>query len=154
MPVTMNSKSILPTMRLEDMDPAVAWQAWEPSSEEPWDNRRASLLHRRAGFSATQEELRATLSIRPDEAVAKMVRDDTSNSTVLVTFENDSAELAKSVLATSDAKQLASWWLHRMLNSPKPLIEKMTLFWHGHFATGAEKVQHVRNIYCWYRTRN
>lgn len=141
MPVTMNSKSILPTMRLEDMDPAVAWQAWEPSSDEPWDNRRAALLHRRAGFSATQEELRATLSMRPDEAVAKMVRDDTSDSTVLIAFEKDSAELAKSVLATSDAKQLASWWLHRMLNTPSPLREKMTLFWHGHFATGAEKVQ-------------
>ncbi len=141
MTLTMNSKSILPTTRLDDIDPAIAWQVWEPSSEEPWDSRRASLLHRRAGFSATQEELLATLSIRPVEAVARMVRDDASDTTELIAFETDSAELAKAVLATSDAKQLASWWLHRMLNSPKPLKEKMTLFWHGHFATGAEKVQ-------------
>jgi uncharacterized protein (DUF1800 family) len=28
-----------------------------------------------------------------------------------------------------------------MLNGPAPLLEKMTLFWHGHFATSIQKVQ-------------
>jgi uncharacterized protein (DUF1800 family) len=28
------------------------------------------------------------------------------------------------------------WWLQRMISSPRPLEEKLTLFWHGHFATG------------------
>lgn len=27
------------------------------------------------------------------------------------------------------------WWLDRMVRSPRPLQEKMTLFWHDHFAT-------------------
>ncbi len=36
---------------------------------------------------------------------------------------------------------LRRWWLDRMLNGPAPLLEKMTLFWHGHFATSAQKVQ-------------
>src|SRR6266446_10311563 len=36
--------------------------------------------------------------------------------------------------------ELVSWWNQRMCNSPAPLAEKMTLFWHGHFATSAEKV--------------
>ena len=31
-----------------------------------------------------------------------------------------------------------------MCNSPAPLAEKMTLFWHGHFATSAEKVNSYR----------
>ena len=30
---------------------------------------------------------------------------------------------------------LRFWWLNRMLNTPHPLEEKLTLFWHGHFAT-------------------
>jgi uncharacterized protein (DUF1800 family) len=29
------------------------------------------------------------------------------------------------------------WWLDRMLATPVPLQEKMTLFWHGHFTTAA-----------------
>ena len=137
----MISKTIPANTRLEDIDPAIAWQTWEPSDKEPWDNRCASLLHRRAGFGSTQEELRVTLSLRPEEVIANMVRSESGNISELDAFESDSAELAKAVLATADVKQLATWWLHRMLNTPTPLVEKMTLFWHGHFATGAEKVQ-------------
>ncbi len=36
------------------------------------------------------------------------------------------------------------WWANRMLNSPRPLEEKMTLFWHGHFATEQEKIRDYR----------
>jgi uncharacterized protein (DUF1800 family) len=32
------------------------------------------------------------------------------------------------------------WWLDRMLRTQHPLAEKMTLFWHGHFATSISKV--------------
>jgi uncharacterized protein (DUF1800 family) len=28
------------------------------------------------------------------------------------------------------------WWLERMRTTPAPLLERMTLLWHGHFATG------------------
>ena len=37
----------------------------------------------------------------------------------------------------SDARQR---WLFRMLHTNRPLQEKMTLFWHNHFATGYSKV--------------
>jgi uncharacterized protein (DUF1800 family) len=36
---------------------------------------------------------------------------------------------------------LRRWWLSQMMITPAPLVEKMTLFWHGHFATSVEKVQ-------------
>ena len=36
---------------------------------------------------------------------------------------------------------LGWWWLDRMRQSADPLEEKMTLFWHGHFATSAQKVK-------------
>ncbi|HVT13967.1 MAG TPA: DUF1800 domain-containing protein [Fimbriimonadaceae bacterium] len=32
------------------------------------------------------------------------------------------------------------WWTARMLTTQRPLQEKMTLFWHNHFATSGEKV--------------
>jgi uncharacterized protein (DUF1800 family) len=34
-----------------------------------------------------------------------------------------------------------SWWFRRMLVSKAPLREKMTLFWHDHFATSFQKVK-------------
>ena len=32
------------------------------------------------------------------------------------------------------------WWMREMLESPAPLRERMTLFWHNHFATSQQKV--------------
>ena len=37
-------------------------------------------------------------------------------------------------------------WTYRMLNTKAPLQEKMTLFWHGIFATGVSKVDHWDEI--------
>jgi uncharacterized protein (DUF1800 family) len=45
-----------------------------------------------------------------------------------------------------ETRRLAFWWLDRMLRSGSPLEEKMTLFWHGHFATGEEKVRDYRKL--------
>jgi uncharacterized protein (DUF1800 family) len=36
---------------------------------------------------------------------------------------------------------LQSWWLRRLIESPRPLEEKMTLFWHGHFATNYRGIE-------------
>ena len=32
------------------------------------------------------------------------------------------------------------WWMNRMVDSPKPMQEKMTWFWHGHFCSSWDKV--------------
>jgi uncharacterized protein (DUF1800 family) len=37
--------------------------------------------------------------------------------------------------------ELRDSWLKRMAFGPRPLQEKLTLFWHGHFATSAQKVK-------------
>ena len=44
----------------------------------------------------------------------------------------------------ADRRQMADlqqWWLKRMIETPRPLEEKMTLFWHGHFATGYRAIE-------------
>ena len=38
-------------------------------------------------------------------------------------------------------EQARAWWFRRMLESRAPLDEKMTLFWHDHFATSLQKVR-------------
>ncbi|WP_205245755.1 DUF1800 domain-containing protein [Devosia naphthalenivorans] len=45
-----------------------------------------------------------------------------------------------------EARRLAFWWTDRMLRTPRPLEEKMTLFWHGHFTSSHEKVRDYRKI--------
>ena len=43
-----------------------------------------------------------------------------------------------------ETRRLALWWAERMLVTRRPLEEKLTLFWHGHFATGNTKVRDTR----------
>jgi len=43
-----------------------------------------------------------------------------------------------------ETQRLGLWWANRMLTTRRPLEEKLTLFWHGHFATGANKVRDYR----------
>jgi hypothetical protein len=43
-----------------------------------------------------------------------------------------------------ETQRLALWWANRMLTTPRPLEEKLTLFWHGHFASGQNKVRDYR----------
>ena len=45
-----------------------------------------------------------------------------------------------------ETRRLANWWAERMLLSQHPVQEKMALFWHGHFATGADKVRDYRKM--------
>ena len=40
----------------------------------------------------------------------------------------------------------AAEWLHGMINTPRPLQEKMSLFWHHVFAVGVSKVDHYDEI--------
>ena len=42
-----------------------------------------------------------------------------------------------------NAARLKACWLYRVLYDPDPLREKLTLFWHGHFATSNRKVDSV-----------
>ncbi len=51
--------------------------------------------------------------------------------------------LRASVLETN---RVAYWWANRMLSSPRPLEEKMALFWHGHFASNEAKVRDYRKL--------
>lgn len=45
-----------------------------------------------------------------------------------------------------ETDRVAQWWAERMLTSPRPLQEKMALFWHGHFATNEDKVRDYRKM--------
>ncbi len=45
-----------------------------------------------------------------------------------------------------EIRRAGQWWAQRMLTTPRPLEEKLALFWHGHFATSDDKVRDYRKM--------
>ncbi|MBM3644843.1 MAG: DUF1800 domain-containing protein [Alphaproteobacteria bacterium] len=45
------------------------------------------------------------------------------------------------------ARELRNWWVAEMLVSERPLVERMTWFWHNHFTSGFQKVRYVPALY-------
>lgn len=41
----------------------------------------------------------------------------------------------------AQARELADWWIRRMVSVENPMVEKLTFGWHNHFATSAAKVR-------------
>lgn len=122
---------------LEGVDPQWAWQPFVPTAQRPWDQRLAAHLFRRAAFGGNWQQLKAAVAQSPEAVVEQLVR-VTDGSAGL---QADSEELARTILATGDPKQLAAWWTYALVHTKHPLLERMTLLWHGHFATSGEKVQ-------------
>lgn len=122
------------------MTPEQAWAAYRPSPDNPWDTRKVLHLYRRAAFGATYAEQQHALQIGPHKAIDELI----SGRPGWDAFDREAAGLAETIASQSDALQMRAWWFHCMLYSPHPLREKMTLFWHNHFATSQAKVQSVR----------
>ena len=103
-------------------------------------------LLRRAGFGASAEDLATYTALSYGAAVDRLVDyeslSDSADSNIgksgYVGTTSQGAFSPNTVI--NDARQR---WLFRMLHSPRPLEEKMTLFWHNHFATGYSKVAGV-----------
>ncbi len=123
-------------IRLDSIDADWAWHAYKPNSEHPWNKRLAAHLFRRAAFGGNYELYDQALSSSP-EVIVRQLMDQPAQAAEQL---NQQRQLAQTLLATGNAKQLSAWWVHAMLSTPRPLVERMTLFWHGHFATSAEKV--------------
>ncbi len=117
------------------IDPAWAWTQYKPSPDVPWDLPTAAHLYRRAGFGATRQQLENAVARQPTDVVADLLA-----ATEPETYKSQINSLIKAALATGNVKRLSAQWVYRMLTTPAQLQEKMTLFWHGHFATSADKV--------------
>lgn len=126
-------------MSYNDIDGKTAWQPWQPNDQEPWDIKRAAHLVRRSGFGATMDELQSMVRAGVSQSI-----DQLFSMTDRQAFDESLAPMERVLASSQDPRQLGTWWLLRMLQTPCQLLEKTTLFWHGHFATGAEKVANSR----------
>ncbi|MEN6495179.1 MAG: DUF1800 domain-containing protein [Thermoguttaceae bacterium] len=116
-------------------DPAWAWARYEPTAERPWSLRHAGHLYRRAAFGASWPQLEQALRDGPQRSIDKLLKPEADVAQFQHRFDAFEAD------ARSGADALRAWWLRRMLETPQPLLEKMTLFWHGHFAISAANVE-------------
>jgi uncharacterized protein (DUF1800 family) len=103
-------------------------------------------LYRRAGFGPSRQDLidgrKAGFEATLDALLAGMRDPDDPTEDLIEPYTRD--------FNYSDINDVRSWWYLRMVNNPCPLREKMTLFWHGHFATAVSKVEKPE----WMRKQN
>ena len=101
-----------------------------------------SHLMRRAGFGATRAEIEELSGKSYEDIVEDLLHPERTED-----LEEDVLKRYNIELSYHDAYQLWSGrWIWRMINSKKPLEEKMALFWHHVFATAWYKSEHSPTI--------
>ncbi len=115
----------------------------------------------RAGFAPSQAEVHAIAGQSAKDAVAGIVARAQSAKTLYPApdFVSQPPPIPYAYLKTKEEQQASrrqqlleglefkTWWVREMIETPTPLAERMTLFWHNHFATSQQKV--VRSQAMW-----
>ncbi|MDP1807524.1 MAG: DUF1800 domain-containing protein [Acidimicrobiales bacterium] len=130
----------------------------------PEDDARSRIAHlyRRAGFGARPEELDAAVAAGYEATVDRLVDLSVADGATLAspTFTPPAVvappadEAARRAVQQADqranreeGRKLSQWWIDRMVLSTTPLRERLTLFWHDHFATSVQKVKEPELMY-------
>ncbi len=98
-----------------------------------WTREKAAHLFRRAGFGGLQAEIDKAVSDGLEATVDSLVNYEMVSNAAL-------EERLRSI-DVSTQRGPAMWWLVRMLETKRPLEERLTFFWHDHFATAIQKVR-------------
>ncbi len=121
----------------------------KPYNPQTYSFEDAAHLLRRAGFGGSIEEIEQLRRLGPSLAVEKLLSFSSNDGTEGNPHDLDEQFEAVRAAGRPVNNQVAStiavaqaWWLYKMRVSTQPLKEKMTLFWHGHFVSGLDKVRH------------
>jgi uncharacterized protein (DUF1800 family) len=102
----------------------------------------AAHLLRRAGFGGTPEEIDDLSSRGREGAVDHLINfgqiDNSAMDSLLAASFDFSNPGDNSKFNNNEIRR---WWFTRQVATKRQLEEKMTLFWHNHFATSSSKVQ-------------
>lgn len=121
-----------------------------------WDSANAAHLLKRTLFSPTFTELDAAESGTMNQTVANLLAPqsppDPPDSWVTEpppAWDSLSQEEIMEILATYRIRlrTLVKWWGMEMAKDTYSIRENMTLFWHNHFATSAQKVFFPQAMY-------
>jgi hypothetical protein len=106
------------------------------------DTKIALMAHlmRRAGFGAPYAEVEARAAKGYEATVEELLHPDTQpamDADVMMRYKTE--WVSKNGLEGQQEE-----WTYRMINTRRPLEEKMALFWHGLFCTGHAKCENPR----------
>ena len=110
------------------------------------DYAEAAHMLRRAGFGGNPDEINALVARGSREAaVDYLINYETVNNQPMEALLAQSYDFSDGPRdnATFNQNLMRSWWFTRMITTARPFEEKMTLFWHNHFATALSGVQDV-----------
>lgn len=127
----------------ESIDASAAWSQFDPSVDGAWDKQRVRHLVRRSAIGASDQLIDELLGMNPEAAVDRLL----TGAPDADDRQQQSDQLARTILASNDPKRLSAWWTYELTSSPHPLRERMTVFWHGHFATSGDKVLDAEALY-------
>ena len=102
----------------------------------------AALHHllRRAGFGARPAEYAAYSSLGIPGTTDLLLHPEKSPDHMA----DIQKEIGSDYIDFTSIGSIQNWWIYRMAHSQRPLEEKMTLFWHNHFATANFKVDNAQ----------
>jgi uncharacterized protein (DUF1800 family) len=114
-------------------------------SIDPVVQQQVARLFARAGFGASVDTINQWAAQGYPAAVANLLSfapassaTRTDTATILVAQQLAESDDSKSV-NQRNIRLFEQWWFNRMATTPYPLEEKLTLYWHGHFATSFYK---------------
>lgn len=99
--------------------------------------QKISHILRRFGLGAGRIELDKYLSLGVDGTVARLL--DYEKVPVGPTPQIWEWYVQQDAKYSLDPNRVRSWWQYRMITTDRPLEEKLTLFWHNHFAISGSK---------------
>lgn len=104
----------------------------------------AAHLLRRAGLGGSPGEINGLVSLGREAAVDSLINYEQTDNGEMVALLGRSFDFSNPFeFAKFNRGELERWWLTRMTHTRRPFEEKMTLFWHNHFATAASKVDDI-----------
>lgn len=130
-----------------------------PQAAAALEARDARHLLARSGFAATPGEIEALAGLSREAAVAALLSGAGSRAVTpppawaadwtppRVKHMSEAERLALRDSLREQAGELKAWWLREMLETPTPLSEVMTLFWHSHFTSSLKKVKAPALLY-------
>lgn len=163
--IAAKNKAIAEVLVREYIPRMVIIGGLKPLAEKDWTYAKARHLLVRAGFGGTPREVKNIYDLGLYKAVDTLVdfhlqpsakaRLDISLPAIPDQLEkklrNDfltkRAAAARVDAEKKQTQKLRQWWLERIVESPRPLQEKLTLFWHGHFANQQSVVQNSYTMY-------
>ena len=117
----------------------------------------------RTGFAVSNADIQVFSALTRSDAADRLIKSATATTVAItpppawvteppmapaklraLSLEKRQVEQRRNV---EHASQLREWWFREMLSTPSPLKEKMTLFWHNHFATSQQKVRFTPLLY-------